>query len=86
MLERRSRKQPAHEFLIVGLQVKRDIRDHPEFAAGQIECAGLLHVPRDPVQDKPPSCLLGGDQFLPHHVKDDLVGHEFAAVEIFLNG
>ena len=28
----------------------------------------------------------GGDQFLPHHVEDDLVGHEFAAVEILLNG
>ena len=47
---------------------------------------GLVHVPRDSVQDKPASGCLRGDYRLPQHVEHDLVGHEFAAVEILLDG
>ncbi len=49
MLQRGPREQPAHEFLIAGLQVQRHIRGHPKFAAYQIDRAGLLHVSRDTV-------------------------------------
>src|SRR5258708_37816964 len=34
----------------------------------------------------PTSGRLGGDHRLPHHVEHDLVGHEFTAIEILLNG
>jgi hypothetical protein len=66
--------------------MERHIRDHPEFATYQVERACLLHVPRDAVQDKASARRPCGDQRLPHHVEYDLVGHEFAAVEILLNG
>ena len=33
MFERCSRWEPTHEFRIVGLQVQRHIRGHPELAA-----------------------------------------------------
>jgi hypothetical protein len=76
MLERSPREQPMHEFPIAGLQVQRHIRDHPEFTAYQIGRAGLVHVPRDSVQDKPAPCCLCGDHRLPQHVEYDSVGHE----------
>jgi hypothetical protein len=86
MLERSSREQSAHEFPIVSLQVQRHISRHPKFAAYQVSRSGLLHVSWDSVQDKPASGRLRGDQLLPHHVEYDLVGHEFATVEIRLDG
>jgi hypothetical protein len=46
----------------------------------------LLHVSWDSVQDKPASGRLCGDHRLSQHVEYDLVGHEFAPVEILLNG
>jgi len=86
MLERGPREQPAHELGIVSLQVQCHIRGHPEFAAYQVGRAGLVHVPRDSVQDKAAPGRLGRDHRLPQHVEDDLVGNEFAAVQISLNG
>src|ERR1019366_9562916 len=53
MLERGPREQPTHDFGVVGLQVQRHIRGHPELAADQIGRAGLVHLPRDSVQYKP---------------------------------
>jgi hypothetical protein len=85
VLERSSREQPAHDFLVAG-QVERHVRGHPEFAAHKVGCAGLLHVSRDSVQDEPASGRLCGDHRLSQHVEYDLIGHEFAAVEIVLNG
>jgi hypothetical protein len=46
----------------------------------------LLHVSWDSVEDIPASGRLRGDHRLPHHVEDDLVGHEFTAVQIRLDG
>jgi hypothetical protein len=46
----------------------------------------LSHISRDSVYDKLASGRFCGDHRLPQHVKYDLVGYEFAAVEIFLNG
>src|SRR5204862_5273619 len=36
--------------------------------------------------NKSPAGRLCGDHCLPHHVEYDLVGHEFAAVEVLLDG
>ena len=82
-LERSPREQPAHEFPIVDLQVQRHIRGHPQFAAYQVSRAGLVHVPWDSVEDNPPAAA---DQLLPHHAEHNLAGHEFAPVEIHLDG
>ena len=46
----------------------------------------MWHVPRDPVEDIPASGRLRGDDRLSHHVQDDLVGHEFAAIQVRLDG
>jgi hypothetical protein len=46
---------------------------------------GLLHVPRDAIEDIPAPSRPGGDHRVPQHVEHDLVGHQFAAVEIRLN-
>ena len=86
MLQRGPREQPAHQFGVVGLQVQCHIRGHLEFAADQVDRTGLVHVSRDSVQDKPASGRLRGDQFPPHHVEDHLIGNEFAAVQIRLDG
>jgi hypothetical protein len=66
--------------------VQRHIRGHAELQADRVGRAGLLHVPRDPVQDVPAPRCLGGDHRVPRHVEHDLVGHQFAAVEIRLDG
>ena len=86
MLQRGSGEQSTHEFRIVGLQVQRDVHGHSEFASHQISRAGLWHVSRDSVQDKPASGRLRRDHRLPQHPQYDLIGHEFAAIEVFLNG
>jgi hypothetical protein len=86
MFERGSREQPAHELGIAGLQVQRHIRGHLELTADQVDRTGLVHVSRDPVQHKSASGRLRCDHRLPHHVEDNLVGHEFAAVQIRLDG
>jgi hypothetical protein len=85
MLQRGPSEQPAHQFGIAGLQVQCHIRGHLQFPADQVGSAGLANVPQDPVQHKP-SGFLGSDHRLPQHVEDDLVGNEFAAIEIRLNG
>jgi hypothetical protein len=86
MLERGSCEQPPQEFRIAGLEVQRHICGHSEFATYQVHRAGLLHVPRDAIEDEPASCRLRGDQCRPQYVEYDLVGHEFSAVEMPLNG
>jgi len=45
----------------------------------------LLHVPGDFVEDIPASGRLSSGHCLPGHVEHELVGHQFAAVEIRLN-
>ena len=77
--------RPSHELLISALQVERHVRVHLKLAAYQLGRAGLPHVPQDSVDDKPSPGRLRSDPHLPHHVEDDLVGHELAAVEILLN-
>ena len=67
-------------------QVQGHIRGHLEFAADQVGSAGLVHVSRDSVEDIPASGRLRGDHRLRYHVQDDLVGHQFAAVQIRLDG
>ena len=42
MLQRGPREQPAAEFGVVGLQVQRHVRGHPEFAADQVGRPGLV--------------------------------------------
>ena len=86
MLERGAREQQAREFPVVGLQVQCHIRGHPELTADQVDRTGLVHVSRDSVQHKPASGRLRGDHRLPHHIEDNLVGHELAAVQIRLDG
>ena len=86
MFERGSREQPAHELRIAGLQVQRNIRGHLGLAGDQVGRPGLRHVPRDPVEDIPASGRLRGDERLSHHVQDNLVEHEFAAVQVRLDG
>ena len=86
MLERGPREQPAHQFGVAGLQVQCHIRGHLEFAADQVGSTGLVHVPRDPVEDKTAAGRLGRDHRLPQHAEHNLVGNEFAAVEIRLDG
>jgi len=46
----------------------------------------LLHVSWDSVKDKSASGRSCGNHRLSQHVEDDLVGNEFAPVEILLNG
>jgi hypothetical protein len=82
-LERSPRERPTHVFPIVDLQVQRHIRGHPQFAAYQVSRAGLVHVPWDSVETNPPPAA---DQLLPHHAERNLAGHEFAPVEIRLDG
>ena len=86
MLQRGPREQPAGDLRIGGLQVQRHIRGHAELDRDQVQRAGLLHVPRDPVQDISPARRPGRDHRLPHHVQHDLVRDEVAAIEKPLDG
>jgi hypothetical protein len=79
-------EQPPDQLVVAGLEVQGDVRGHAEVQPDLVERLRLGHVAGHAVQDVADATLLRVDEGVAHHVEHDLVGHQLAAVQPFLNG
>lgn len=85
MLDRRPGDESADEFVVVGLQVQRDVSDHVELASNLIHCARLFQVAGDAVENVSGAIGFRVPERHANHVKDDPVRNEFATGEVGLD-